>query len=285
MKNIDLKATMVKQHVLMDEIERVLTRASEDMPQQKPIHIEFTIRMQGRTVMTKHLSQFLKYSEIMSMMAMVANMKMNWHTIHFDELYTMQVPNDLGLPSMMYNNIPRVMSLKTNNGAVFETSPVLNMKLESIMKNWRHGYHSMEVYNPIIDTWHAIRRVSAFDLSLPLVMNIGYIEATKTVKLLLPILPRTQYSISGMRSYSVNYVMVMGAERDLLQQYCGACNPSEIVTKGVQHRKNITLMKYESKDMGLHLGVQRFDCERVLPPKSRLESAAQLLDKDNKNTW
>ncbi|XP_046470654.1 vitellogenin-6-like [Neodiprion pinetum] len=280
-------SAMDKPFIHIEEIHNVLNMANKDMPQKKPVHVEIAVMIQDRTIYTCHFDA----KELTNMQNTIRRLMsepndLSFAKMHteFDELYVQHVPNDLGLPTVFHTQIPsvQIMNGKVEIGNVTE-SP-LNVKIESSIRHWRHGYYSMEVYNPIIDTWHAIRRVSAFDTSLPIAVNIGYNKEAKNIKISLPRLPLTEYSVSGIRSHAKNYVMVIGAEEGVLERHCPMCHPAELITRGLKHKKNISLVNVDSKDTGLHFSMHQYDCERIIRPGSRFDMVSEIFSKENKNT-
>ncbi|XP_046414764.1 uncharacterized protein LOC124176922 [Neodiprion fabricii] len=271
-------------HLHTEKIEALLKRASQDMPRNKPIHIEVMVMVQGRTVLVRYYDEdtFSGKPELTHLIRMAQDMKLGLQDITFDELYAMQVPNDLGLPTLFYNKVPHVMALQ---GKVtgFEDSALIAMKIEAVLRDWRDGYYSMEVYNPIIDAWHAVRRVSAFEVSLPFAMSIGLNLKTASLKLIFPRLPLTQYSVTGVRLDIRNYVLVMDAEQGILHQHCPSCHPIELVSKGSSYRKNTTLLNYDSKDTGLSFSVNEYNCERDVAPGYQFKLLTDMLDDSQEN--
>ncbi|XP_046735154.1 uncharacterized protein LOC124404802 [Diprion similis] len=271
-------------HFHAEKIEALLRRASKDMPHNKPIHIEVMVMVQGRTVLVRYYDEdtFSGKPELMRLLSMAQDMKLGLQDITFDELYAMHLPNDLGLPTLFYNKIPHVMALQ---GKVepFDDSSLIAVKVEAVLRDWRDGYYSMEVYNPIVDTWHAVRRVTAFEISVPFAMSIGLILETGSLKLIFPRLPLTQYSVTGVRLDVRNYVLVMGAEEGILHQHCPTCHATELVSKGPTYRKNTTLINYDSIDTGLSFSVQEYDCERDVAPGYQFKLLTDMLDDSREN--
>ncbi|XP_046735153.1 uncharacterized protein LOC124404801 [Diprion similis] len=270
----------------VEEIQNILNMANKDMPQKKPIHIELVIMIQDRTVFAHYFDAktLPNIQNIIRRLDSNSN-ELSFTHIHneFDDLYIQQVPNDLGLPTIFYTQIP---SVKMMNGKVKLGKSIKQsyLSVESSIRDWRHGYYSMEVYNPIIDTWHAIRRVSAFDVSLPIALNIVYNKEANNFKISLPRLPLTEYSVSGIRSHVKNYVMVIGAEEGVLEKHCPMCHPAELITRGLKYKKNISLVNVDSKDTGLHFSMHQYDCERIMHPGSRSDAVSEIFRNENRNT-
>ncbi|XP_012269107.2 uncharacterized protein LOC105693631 [Athalia rosae] len=286
---LDPKAIPESHEISVESVIKLLKKASEDMPRVQPVHFELTVMIQGRTVMTayfdeKTLPDLMESTKAFITLKEAASLA--WQDVEFDELYSKQVPTDLGLTSMLYNKIP---SVRTINGNRMTPQPpqsgLYGITLEMNARLWRHGYHLMGAYNPIVDTWHSVRRMTAFDASLPIAMSIGYNAEAKSLKVTLPRLPFTEYSISGVRSYAKNYVMVTGAEEGVLEKHCTNCNPTEPVTLGPKYRKNTTMLNLDSKDTGLHYSAHIYDCERMFSPVTRLNILGEIADKTNKWTW
>lgn len=230
------------------------------MPGEKPIHFEFAVMHQGRYVMSTYLhAESLSESAgtlfILFFGRFVQNMP-PWQEIMFDKLYTKQVSNDLGLPTVFETKMPRVFSAQKTISSV--PGAVMDIKFDA--KYWNHGYQSMSVYNPIVDTWHAIRRVSAVDVSLPFEMSVKFPEDGHDYTLTFPRHPKTQYSASYTRVYHKNYVVIVGAQKDMLEQYCPSCNSTQVVRSGTENDTITTLFDKECYETGLKLTVREYDC-------------------------
>lgn len=260
----------------IEKIENLLKKASEDMPGQKPIHVELAIMHQGRFVMSEYYDKE-SLPESMSTVVMgfigflLEDRKIfETHDFTFIEV----VSNDLGLPTVFETRMPRVFSAQKKIVRIPQ-----GLKVEIGAKHWSHSYQALEVYNPIIDTWHAIRRVSAFDASLPFTMGIQSHDNMKRFTLTLPILAATQYSVPYTRIYNKNYVMVIGAEEDVFEQYCSNCNMTALISGGEERYNETT--SFDSIDTGLKITHQQFDCDTDELQGMSLSILSRIFDDDD----
>ncbi|KAG7189215.1 hypothetical protein KM043_008778 [Ampulex compressa] len=272
--------------VINENVKNVLNRAAQDMPRKEDIHIDVCVTMNGHVILMNHYDKNnwqTIFDDVKQWQKHITDAKLNWQNVVYENLYEMQVPTDLGLPAVLATRIPHLTSLKLNT-VLAETKVPLNLKVDADVRVWRHGEHVMSIYNPIADVWHAIRRVTVQDVAWPVKLNIGYNHEAKSLKVSLPRLPVSKFSIGGMLTRSKNYVTITEDEADMLKKSCDTCHHHEVVTDRSTVKKHYQ-STIESKDTGLQLHTNMFDCEKDVTPVTRIMEWLNVLSAEHKNTW
>lgn len=281
MKEILQVITEKPQSIPPDAIETLLKKAGDEINSKKDLFIEFSIMLQGRFTMSYHYDK-KNIQELSKLLEWSKEIKLNLPSVYFEELYTQLVPNDLGLPTHFHNIVPHITDMKSSIQGL-ENPMFSGFQTEIAARNWNHGYHAMEVYNPIVDTTHGIGRVSAIDVSLTTSPGFGVRPMPASLLMYLRF-QQPQHYATGIRSHVKNYVTLFGGENNVLKQYCPTCHKSELVTKGATYRKNVTLFDFVFEDLGLRSSVHQYDCERDVSRSSRDKMYSQIFSEDNKNT-
>ncbi|XP_015589014.1 uncharacterized protein LOC107264834 [Cephus cinctus] len=278
MENVSLKHILTNENVL-----QLLIKAAQDMPPLQNIHIELCVLAYDRIVACNYYDEntinnvesITNLQELFKWFQVTENI--NMQQIVYDTLYEMQVPTDIGLPAVLGTRIPNLMSIR------WHVDTQVNFKIEGIIQTWRHGVHSMSIYNPIVDVWHTVQRVYSHDVAIPIDMEIELNLETYSLKVLLPRLPATKYSISGMLIHAKNYVSVVEDENDVLKTSCPTCHHHEIVTRGTAHKRYYQY-NTDTKELGLQFTASVFDCETGVPLSDRIHNALRRINQEI-NSW
>lgn len=270
---------------------QVLRKAARDMPVPKDLLVDVVITYKGRVVLANHYTEgsWTKlYEDLLHHAATTVKRDPTTSKIHgsrnvqhitYDNLYEKQVTSDMGLPVVLETRIPIVTSLRTNYNASSHGTD-----LEFDTRIWRHGDYSMSIYNPMADVWHAVRRSTATDISIPIRASFSYNKETKNARISLPRLPANGLSITGARTHSKDCVTVNEDDIEALQRSCPTCNHQEDVSLGESAKKSYR-NSVDSKDTGLQYSMEIFDCENGVTPVTLAEEGHRAFSSERKNDW
>lgn len=270
------------EHLTNKDVQNILSRAAQDMPEKHNIHIDICITMYDRVVFAGHYDQthIMKMPEYL--LPFIQQTFLNYQDVSYNTLYEMQVPTDMGLQAVLSTKMPSMASLKESIQTDAQ-SPNPNTKIIYDLRMWRHGEYVMSIYNPIADVWHSVRRSTTQDFVLPLEMIIGYNREAKSLKISMPRLPLNTLSQMGMRFHAKNLVTVTEDEQDILKECCSTCHHHTVVTTG--EKKNYHSVA-DCKDVGLkYTSLSIFDCESGVTPITDAKEWQRALSSENKNTW
>ncbi|XP_076624582.1 larval-specific very high density lipoprotein [Colletes latitarsis] len=188
--------------------------------------------------------------------------QINAQNVYYDDNYEMHVPTDFGVPAVLATKSPVLDSLKLNMVCSKEMN-LTKMQLKMKYQEWTHGEYFMSIYNPIADTWHAIRRTGTRDIVIPHDLTIVYNNVSNSIKITTPRLPMNEYSTVGLLTQAKNYVTVRD-ETDALTKSCPDCSHIQNVTGVVSNRTHVH--DIHSKDNGLRYYLGIYNCEGHVTP-------------------
>lgn len=268
-----------------DNVKNILARAAKDMPKVQDVNINVIFTMNNNVVSTFHCSKgnFVDIlNELKQWKKLIAQYmeNVNWQTVMYDNHFEMHVPTDLGVPAVLASKMPSMVSLKGN---VFfsEDKNLLSFNPKIKYQSFTHGEHVMSIYNPVVDVWHSVRRTTSMDVTLPCEMNVGYNQATKSVKVTLSRLPLSDFSSVKVSMYGKNYVTLTGDEHDLLKEFCSTCHHYEVVTNSINLKTYEN--SFDSKDLGTRFSVQNY-CDKDFTPTSTIGEWLQTFVDEHKNS-
>nr|XP_050865119.1 uncharacterized protein LOC127070756 [Vespula vulgaris] len=273
--------------IIKDEnVMKIFKKIVQDMPVNENIYVDLAITVNDQVVQTIHLDKnnwMTILDKVKDWKNIISNANINVQGVVYDTFYEMYVPTDMGLQAVLTTKVPVLASAKLNTVPTEDKVP-LNMDLKLDTRLWKHGEYAMSIYNPIVDVWHSIRRVTSADVALPTDMNIVYNHKTSNLKLTFQRLPVSKYSNSGIVSYAKNYVTITEDETDELKKSCATCQHYEVVTLGEKYQKSYK-SSYNSEDSGLQFFTSIFDCESNVTPTTNKIEWMQAFSSENKNTW
>ncbi|XP_046813356.1 LOW QUALITY PROTEIN: uncharacterized protein LOC124421789 [Vespa crabro] len=270
--------------IINDEnVINILKKTAKDMPVKENIYVDLAITVNDQVVQTIHLDKdnwMTIFDKVKDWKNIISNVNVNVLGVIYDTFYEMYVPTDMGLEAVLTTKIPVLLSAKLNTVSIKDNVP-LNMNLKFDTHLWKHGEYVMSMYNPIVDIWHSIRRVTTKDIKIPAAMNIFYNNETSNVKLTFKM---NEFLNLGALSYVKNYVTITEDEEDKLKKSCDTCKHYEVVTKGDNYKKTYD-NTYELKGTGLQYFMTTFDCENSNTPATKEIEWMQAFSSENKNTW
>ncbi|XP_017887185.1 uncharacterized protein LOC108629205 [Ceratina calcarata] len=269
-----------------ESVKNILTKVALDMPQTKDIDINVMFTMNNNVVSMFHSDKnnWLQILDEIKQWRRFLTQYMNninWQTVLYHNHFEMHIPTDLGVPAVFASKVPSFDSVK-GNVVLSEDKNLLGLKIKVKYQCWIHAEYMMSIYNPIADTWHSIRRASSQDVALPIDLNIGYNQDTKNLKITLPRLPVSDFSVAGIAIYAKNYVTITGDETDQLRSSCASCRHHEMVTGNINSKTYENVI--DSKDTGLRLTMAVHNCESHVTPVSPVVEWLKVLSDQHKST-
>ncbi|XP_014607084.1 PREDICTED: uncharacterized protein LOC106788397 [Polistes canadensis] len=276
----------ITENITNENVKNIFKKVAKNMPLNQDINVDLTITNNDQVVQILHLenNNLIKlFDKIKDFKNILSNADLNIQNVLYDTFYEMHVPTDMGLQAVLSTRIPLMTSAKLNTHLT-ENKAIVNLGLKLDARLWRHGEYFMSIYNPIVDIWQSIRRVTSNDIALPIDMNIAYNANMSSLTLTSPRLPVNKYSISGILTHVKNYVTITDDDNDELKKSCATCHHHEVVTKGTEHKKYYQ-SAYDSKDTGLKYSMSIFDCESTVTPVTKWADWIKAMSSENKNTW
>ncbi|CAL7950642.1 unnamed protein product [Xylocopa violacea] len=271
-------------------VKNVLAKAARDMPAVGDVDVNVILTINDYVVSMYHYNKD-NWMHALDEMAQwkkffTDNMNnVNWQSYYSSVVYRnhfeMHMPTDLGVPAILSAKVPSFDSFR-GNIVLSEDKNLLGFKVKVRYQSWTHAEHAMSIYNPIVDVWHVIRRPSVQDIIVPIEMNVGYNSETKNIKISLPRLPVSEYSVTEISTYVKSYVSILGDETDHLKNSCGTCHHHEMVTGVVNPKKYENVV--ESKDTGLKFTTAVYNCESTVTPVPPMVEWMETLTDVHKNT-
>lgn len=261
----------------------VLKKAAEDMPVRENIYIDLAITVNDQVIQTTHLDQnnwMTVFDKVKDWKNIISNVNVNVQGVIYNTLYEMYVPTDMGLQAVLTTKMPTLASVKVNTVPIIDNA-LLNMDLKLDTRLWEHGEYVMSIYNPVVDVWHSIRRVTSHDVELPFAMNIVYDQITSNLKLTFKV---NEFLNSGARTYVKNYVTITEDEENKLMTSCPTCEDYAVVTLGDSHKKVFKNI-YDLMNTGFQYFTSTYDCESNITPITKEVEWVQAFSSENKNTW
>ncbi|XP_034178642.2 larval-specific very high density lipoprotein [Osmia lignaria lignaria] len=267
-----------------ENVKKMLSEASTTVPVNNNIDICMLLTLNNNVVTTFHADK----ADWKKMLDELKNWKnlvnkhldnFNWEQVTYDTHFEMHVPTDLGMPTVLFTKMPWIDSLKIH-AVLSEQSSAVNLKLQMKYIGWKHGEHAMSLYNPIADVWHSVRKTAALDFVLPIDMSVSYYPETNSVKVTLPRLPTTEFSIAGMLTSAKSFVTVTDDETNALKNSCPECHQYEVITNNVDKKTYKNIM--DSQDTGLQYTMVVYHCENNLTPVPPISEWREVFW--NKNT-
>ncbi|KAL7299982.1 hypothetical protein TKK_0007297 [Trichogramma kaykai] len=173
--------------------------------------------------------------------------------------YRMVVPTSAGLPAIFYNEAAQLFNIKlTPDLQLYKT--VVTVKLEFEARYFYHSSYEMKVYNPFAEVTHSVERCASTDIVLPLDMTVGFNLETRNLKIVLPRMPLTKLSTTGLKIHASDMVTIGEDYKNVLKTYCSACKhniPVKLTPENVQNH----ISAYHSLDTGLEYAFVVFDCD------------------------
>lgn len=261
----------------------VLKKAAEDMPVKENIYIDLAITVNDQVIQTIHLDQnnwMTVFDKIKDWKNIISNVNVNVQGVIYNTFYEMYVPTDMGLQAVLTTKMPILASAKVNTVPIIDNVH-LNMDLKLDARLWEHGEYAMSIYNPVVDVWHSIRRVSSNEVELPFATNIVYNHVTSNLKLTFKV---NEFLNFGTRTYVKNYVTITEDQENKLMTSCPTCENYGTVTLGDSHKK-IFKNTYDLMNTGLQYFTSIYDCESNITPITKEVEWVQAFSSENKNTW
>lgn len=269
-----------------ENVKQLLSHAAVDAPINNNIDICMLLTLNNNVVTTFHADK-AEWKKMLNELKDWKNLinkhldNFNWEHVTYDNHFEMHVPTDLGMPTVLFTKMPWVDSLKIHT-VISEQSSAVNLKLQMKYVGWKHGEHALSLYNPIADVWHSVRKTSAFDVVVPIDMSVSYYPETNSVKVTLPRLPSTEFSIAGMLTSAKSFVTVTDDETNALKDSCPECHHYAVVTNNVDKKMYKNIM--DSQDTGLQCSMVIYHCENNLTPVPPVSEWLQVFSNKNKNT-
>lgn len=268
-----------------DNVKNVLNRAVKDVPAIKDININVILTMNDNVVFILHsdesnsLKLLDKLKEWNKLITEYLNV-INWQTVLYHSHSEMHMVTDLGVPAVLASKVPSLSSLR---GSVEYSENKNHLILKSKVKyqQWMHGEYVMSIYNPVVDSWHSIRKTSSVDVTLPCDIAIGYNQDTKSFKVSLARLPVSEFSVVGISFHGKNYVTLTGDQHDLLKKLCSNCRHHEVVTTGASLKTYES--NFDSKDTGTRFSMI-LHCDNDTIPVSPVNHWLEVYSDKYKNT-
>ncbi|XP_003704320.3 larval-specific very high density lipoprotein [Megachile rotundata] len=265
--------------VTNEKVRSMLIEAAKDVPSSKHVDINIVLTLNNHVVMTFHAGKD-NWKNMLSKLKDWKNLinnhldNVNLEHVFYDDYFEMQVPTDCGLPTVLFTKMPSFDSLKIH-AVVTKQNNVENLKLQMKYTGWKHGEYALSVYNPIADTWHSVRKTSVLDVLVPIDITIAYSPDTKSVKVTLPRLPATEFSVAGMSASAKSFVTVTDDETNALKNSCPECHHYAVITNNVD--KKVYKNSIDSKDMGLQFNMVTYHCENNLTPVMPMSELLQVV--------
>ncbi|XP_076167067.1 larval-specific very high density lipoprotein [Ptiloglossa arizonensis] len=191
------------------------------------------------------------------------NKHVNWQNVFYQENYEMHVPTDFGVPAVLATKMPMVDSLKLKTICSKEDN-VVKVQLMARYQEWKHGEYFMSIYNPLADTWHAVRRTETRDVVLPLDLTIAYNSVLKNLMVTTSRRLLTDYSTVGLLTQARTYVTVMEDETGVLASCCPHCSHVQNVTTVINNKPHE--VDVHSRDLALRYYWGIYNCDRHVTP-------------------
>ncbi|XP_015109755.1 uncharacterized protein LOC107036344 isoform X1 [Diachasma alloeum] len=266
-----------------EDVRRILQETSRAV-KLKSIEVDAVVSYKGRVVFAnsyKNLELMDLVSSLESLLQFEGRtLKVNQQFVSYDKMYEQHVVSEMGLPVLMESKIPEVTSIIGQVEKDNSMSP--RFKGDVAYKGWRHGDYSMSIYNPLLDTWHSIRRTTATDVQLSFRSTSGFNIETETLESIFPILPMTKHSRQGMVTHAKDCTTVSEDDNGALKESCPSCEHHETVTRGIAAKRNHEVT-HDMKDVGLQFSNSIFDCETGLTPIAIDKDFFRSLYKERKN--
>lgn len=267
------------------KVKDILNLVAQDMLTKKDIYIEFHVTLNGNIITVDYYDEnTLKnlLNNLKLLQERITDFKSNFQKIMYENLYEMQISNDIGMQVVFSTKKPYLTSWKFNNIFTEIEESSVNLNLDVDTRIWGHGEYVMSVYNPIVDTWHSIRKAMAQDVVLPLKMDIEYNRETNNVKFIIPMLFDAKLLYTGVRYYAKDLVTVTEDEESCLNKCCASCQNHIVVTSGEQKNYYVGT---DSRTLGLKIGMSIFKCENKITPTTETLEWHRALSPDHKNVW
>jgi hypothetical protein len=232
---------------------------------EKEIEVEFWTMDKGyiTSFFETSLSEFLKkYVENYlptNFMDEEENLNHNLLDISFFNHYKVIVATDIGIPAIFYNIMPQISYLHFNpNIRLFKT--IISSKLEFEFKLYRYNTYKIQFHNPFADVIHSVQKGIIIDIAFPFEITVSFNLETYNVKIILPRLPETRFSIAGIKVESLEQVKIENDDTNVLKLYCSDCKEVINITN---ESINNTIYEYimHSMDTGLDYKYTIVGCE------------------------
>lgn len=213
------------------------------MSKAKDLHIE-AIMLRKQQVVDVLLIDEHNLEEIVSLEKFMTKDKLsidkNFLEITYIKYNKLIMPSDIGFPIKWeflipeVNNHKLVMSKETTNKLV-------NVHLEYKYTEWVHYRHGFVFYNPIVDVWQGINRYHAYDMVMPINIDITYNMQQQVLQISWKKNSDPLMSKSGLRAHVKQMVFVKDDyNRNLLKQSSPDSEEFVKVGYGKQFRHDVS---------------------------------------------
>ena len=125
---------------------------------------------------------------------------------------------------------------------------------------WSHGMYDLSIYNSIADIFHTVRRSTAIDATLPMIIDASYDLKTKTLKVFAPKTSEEKILMPKLLIYSKSYTIMNGGN-DKYTDFDSVTT----VTKGEAAQESHQCT-FESNQTRIKYNMDIYDCETGFNP-------------------
>ncbi|XP_061389205.1 uncharacterized protein LOC133324377 [Musca vetustissima] len=214
----------------------------------KPLHLEFILKMEGKTVLSYYLNersyQKITYYDLIDRISFLihADSHINMQTVRWPFMTKYVVPTVLGTHADVLLQTTVLTSLRGNITQYHETK-VMQSSLEIDARYSSYASCRSRSYNPFLNLDHEINREQGFLIYIPLYLRVNYYagacwEYTFT---------RPENLTSGLSFKSRSVTITKG----LITK--SASEPFEEIMYPERHHDVFQLFKYDMEDLGMSI--------------------------------
>ncbi|XP_036228844.2 vitellogenin-2 isoform X1 [Bactrocera oleae] len=234
-----------------EHIKELLHAMNAPIIQSKPLHLEFILQMEGKTVLSYYLNQKtfqkLTYTDLISRVSFIirADSHINMQTVRWPFMAKYSVPTVLGTASDVLLQTTVLTSLR-GNITQHQTNDLMKLALEIDARYSSYASCRSRSYNPFLNLDHEINREQGFLIYVPFNTDLNLNITSRCLRYSFQ---RPENMTSGLSFKSRSITSTRGQITKAMQPFEEIMYPDRLVDV-------FQLFKYDTEDLGISMSIK-----------------------------